>query len=658
MKNIKHYRPLYTVFLRSILYILIPSLLILSAVHYYQTHDTILSAHNESKKLTANSIANSLFTIDRGYRMLERALDNGLKDQFALFLREYENSGRNPLAMDLEKLKKESGMNLDLYIINRQGIIIATTYETDLGLDFSKYKDFYKHIQLMMDNYQFYSDRLVPETQTLTLRKYAYHTTPDKKYLLELGIQYNEFSDYLGELDPQIIATNLIKLNNDLLNITLIDTGGNNLSAVEPETITDYRMLDIIEKLIANPQRTITQNFPDKKTEKDYFFVKLSKTTDPSKNDRIVELTYSTKRMNELLIRNTLLHLAFSLVVILGAVAAAVYSSMKITTPIHTIVRDVNSIAEGDLNRRVEEHSSNEIRILEKSINKMVNSLNTNIKRAEESEQKLKKYNEDLEDLVKERSSELLQAEKLASLGNLVAGVAHEINTPVGIGVTAASHLSKLSRDLNRKFASGAMTKSDFSNYLEGSSESVTILTENLNKASELIRSFKKLAVDQTAEDTRKFNLEEILNNLMLSLHPRLKHTNHSISIDCGNIEIKNSPGLFYQIFTNLIINSLVHAYDTDNDGGQISISAKIEKKNEEETLKLKYSDDGKGIPDEIQKKIFDPFFTTKRSQGGSGLGLHIIHNIVTQNLQGKINCISGSGKGCIFTIEIPIKKS
>ncbi len=541
MKNTKRYKPLYATYLQGILFIIIPALLVLSAINYFQTRENILIGFEESKKLTANSISNALLITDRGYRMLEKALDRELVGQFELFLEEYEKSGKNPDAMDLEKLKRQSEMNMDLYIINRDGVIIATTYEKDMGLDFSQYPDFYNSIKRMLDNYKFYSDRLTYEINTLTLRKYAYHPTPDNEYLLELGIQYNEFTDFLGELNPLIIADNLVKLNEDLFTINLFDTSGINSSLNPPQKTDDEQVLDIIKRLTENPRLTITIEDNDKQQETDFVYIKVSKVLDPSNIDRIARLVYSKKRVNRVLFRNALSHITFGLVVIIAAIAAAIFSSMKIANPIHTIVNDVNRIAEGDLNCRIEEQSQNEIRILEESINTMVQTLKNSIERAEESEQKLQQYNEDLENIVEQRSSDLLRAEKLASLGNLVAGVAHEINTPVGIGVTAASHLKKISKDLNGKFSSGTMTKSDFSDYLTGSNESVSIIYTNLNKASELIQSFKKLAVDQTAEDTRDFKMKEIIDNILMSLHPRLKHTNHTVTVNCENIKIKRT---------------------------------------------------------------------------------------------------------------------
>ena len=256
-----------------------------------------------------------------------------------------------------------------------------------------------------------------------------------------------------------------------------------------------------------------------------------------------------------------------------------------------------------------------------------------------------------LDDL-KKAQGQLVESEKMVSLGGLVAGIAHEINTPIGIGVTAASVLHDKTNTVTSLFRDGELKKSDLATYVETCTQSSKMILSNLNRASGLIRSFKQVAVDQSSEDRRIFKVREYLDEILLSLRPKLKKTKHIITILCDQeIEVDSYPGAFSQIITNLILNSLMHAYD---DTDEINLIVDVQR--EGNRVFLKYSDDGKGMSKVIQGEIFEPFFTTKRGQGGSGLGLYLVYNLVTQKLKGSIKCKSQVGKGTSFHITFPIK--
>jgi PAS domain S-box-containing protein len=254
-------------------------------------------------------------------------------------------------------------------------------------------------------------------------------------------------------------------------------------------------------------------------------------------------------------------------------------------------------------------------------------------------------------DNLRATQSQLVEAEKMAALGGLVAGVAHEINTPVGVGVTAASLLEEKTAALLKTYENGQMKRSDLEKYLDTAGQSSQMLLTNLNRAAELIQSFKQVAVDQSSEERRQFSIKAYLEEVLLSLRPKLKRTRHTIEIN-GNdsLTLDSYPGVFSQIVTNLVMNSLLHAYGPD-DAGQLT----FEFRQEDGRFIFEYADDGKGISEEDLSKIFDPFFTTKRGQGGSGLGLHIIYNLVTQRLEGTIRCESEIGVGTRFVIEMSI---
>lgn len=244
----------------------------------------------------------------------------------------------------------------------------------------------------------------------------------------------------------------------------------------------------------------------------------------------------------------------------------------------------------------------------------------------------------------------LVETEKMASLGGLIAGVAHEINTPVGIAYTASTYLRENARRIGEQYERGEMKRSDLEDFLEVCLESSRLLVSNLDRASELIRTFKQVAIDQSGEGKRRFYLREYIAEVLLSLRPVLKKTSHVVAVAGDkDLVLHSFPGAFSQILTNLITNSLFHAYD-EGEEGRLEISFR----QDDGQLFLTFSDDGKGVSAENIDQIFSPFFTTNRERGGSGLGLHIVYNIVSQRLHGTISCESKPGRGTSFRIILP----
>ncbi|HKK33757.1 MAG TPA: sensor histidine kinase [Desulfomicrobiaceae bacterium] len=280
------------------------------------------------------------------------------------------------------------------------------------------------------------------------------------------------------------------------------------------------------------------------------------------------------------------------------------------------------------------------------------------------SERKLRALNENLEHIVSDRTKELresledlqqaqehlVQAEKMAALGGLVAGVAHEINTPVGIGVTAASYLDEKTAALKSSFESGGLTESGFAEYLSAAEESARTILINLKRAAELISSFKQVAVDQNREEQREFNLREYLEEILVSLRPKFKHTGHRIELNCpDDLVMQSLPGVLMQVMTNLIMNSLLHGF-REKEAGTVTLDVTRDR----DMIRFLYRDDGVGMTEEQVRKVYDPFYTTRRRDGGTGLGMHIVYNLVTRTLGGTIICASEPGQGAVFTITIP----
>ena len=245
----------------------------------------------------------------------------------------------------------------------------------------------------------------------------------------------------------------------------------------------------------------------------------------------------------------------------------------------------------------------------------------------------------------------LVQSEKMAALGGLVAGIAHEINTPVGVILMSSTHLEAETDKVSARYSQGELSGDELEGYFDTARQSVRLMTINSQRAADLIHSFKQVAVDQTSGERREFELKSYIEEILLSLRPKLKTTAINITLECPeNLIVDNYPGALSQILTNFIINSLLHAYQSDQTG-MLSIRVTLLP---DDTIKLIYSDDGQGIPPELQSKIFDPFFTTQRGRGGSGLGLHIVYNTVRQTLKGSLQMHSALAQGTTFTLCFP----
>jgi signal transduction histidine kinase len=284
------------------------------------------------------------------------------------------------------------------------------------------------------------------------------------------------------------------------------------------------------------------------------------------------------------------------------------------------------------------------------------------ISQRKQAEDQLLSLNVSLENQVTETSralnqlrdaqSQLVQSEKLASLGSLVAGMAHEINTPLGVGVSAASTLQALAEQIRDRHDRGAMTRSDLQRFVQLAIDSSDLVLKNLQRAADLMHSFKQVAVDQASGERRTFQLKAYLDEIVTSLSPKFKTRRHRVTVTCPEgIAVDSIPGALAQVVTNFITNSLLHAYPDDRHG-----TLTIDARDEGGQVVLVYADDGVGIAPEHLGRVFEPFFTTRRGAGGSGLGLNVVWNLVTQRLGGTIAVRSEPGRGAEFTVRFPAR--
>jgi signal transduction histidine kinase len=252
---------------------------------------------------------------------------------------------------------------------------------------------------------------------------------------------------------------------------------------------------------------------------------------------------------------------------------------------------------------------------------------------------------------LREAQEAMVQSEKLASLGALVAGVAHEINTPVGIAVSCASHLADATQALRRRAEEGELGKAEFGRYLTTAIDTTDLILGNCERASQLIAGFKQVAVDRASAERRSVNLAAYVQDTLVSLQPKLRPSGHAVAVTCpGDLELDSYPGVLSQILSNLVMNALTHAF-ADGRPGDMAITVDLPTP---DTVRLCFTDNGRGMSEEHRARVFEPFFTTRRGRGGSGLGLHIVHNLVVGVLKGSITVDSVPDRGTSFTLLFP----
>jgi signal transduction histidine kinase len=252
---------------------------------------------------------------------------------------------------------------------------------------------------------------------------------------------------------------------------------------------------------------------------------------------------------------------------------------------------------------------------------------------------------------LRETQNSLIEAEKLAALGRLVAGVAHEVNNPVGISLTVASSLERKTAMFTAEVERGDLRRSRLNEFLETSRDASSQLVANLNRAAELIQSFKQVAADRNYSDQRTFDLGDLTEQVVMSLRPGLRKHHLTLTVDCQpNLTMNSYPGPYGQVLTNLFLNSVAHAFP---DGRPGAVDIKV-KESGKDSVEILFSDDGCGMSLDVRRRAFDPFFTTRRDQGGTGLGLHIVYSIVTNRLGGRLDLDSEPGKGTRIQIILP----
>jgi two-component system NtrC family sensor kinase len=350
--------------------------------------------------------------------------------------------------------------------------------------------------------------------------------------------------------------------------------------------------------------------------------------------------------------------------VVASVVLIALLLHFRLVRPVSRLVLASETVAAGNLDVPIPVERNDEIGRLGESLESMREKLSHLVAQLERSNEELRQTNETLEVRVYERTRDLEQAleklvkaqhdmvesEKLASLGRIVAGVAHELNTPIGNALTVASTIADGMRPLIAEYQSGNVRRSTLAAVVS-SDTGISILLRNLERAARMIGNFKQVAVDQTSEQRRPFDLSSVTDEVLSTLAPSIRKAGHTVLTELApDLRCDSFPGPYGQVLTNLVMNSLLHAFPEGTVGNiRIATSAVGN-----DFIRLTVEDDGQGMSDEVKRRIFDPFFTTRMGSGGSGLGMNIVQGFVTRVLGGSIRVESTLGKGSRFIVELP----
>ncbi|MBN2616707.1 MAG: cache domain-containing protein [Spirochaetales bacterium] len=534
------------------------------------------------------------------------------------------------------------------YLVDTQGTITTHPESDKIGTE-SVLKDWLINSDIKKSDFYKYKyndeDKIVYKSFNEKTQQYVLSTS----YISDFGslIDYIELNKYVNNLKvgksgyPFIINTTGICISHP--NPEYINSDISNLADIDGNFFIKY----ILAKRNGNfSYKWLNAN---NKVEKKMVFFSYDKNS-----DLIICSSGYINEYFESLYKYLNVVILISLIIFIITLIVIFKEAGKISTPISHLSELTLSITNGNLDTELIHYETQELEILSKNFSYMRDWVKESITKLENQVESRTQELQKTIDKLNNTQEHLIESEKMASLGQLVAGIAHEINTPIGIGVTTASLLEDNTRNFLEIFNSKGVKKSELISFLENVEIESHIILANMNRAANLIQSFKQLSVDQSVEETRHFNISNYINELIITLKHELKHKDIKIIINCDKeLGIHSHPGAISQILTNLIFNSLLHGFE-DTHHGIIEISIEVV----DGRLYISYFDNGCGIPPEIQDKIFDPFFTTKRNKGGTGLGLHIVYNIIHGTLNGSVKCSSQTNVGTTFIIDFPLEPS
>ncbi|MDK1288734.1 sensor histidine kinase [Pseudoalteromonas umbrosa] len=380
------------------------------------------------------------------------------------------------------------------------------------------------------------------------------------------------------------------------------------------------------------------------------------------------------ERLSQYINQKILVDIALTLIVLILVLFVARAIQKRIANPIDSLSIMLQDVSKNhNYSARATKSDIEEVNMLANNLNIMLARTQNQLARHQADKLEIKQLNQNLEEKVNQRTialreanqellntlermhqyqNQIVENEKMASLGQMVAGVAHEVNTPIGLGVTGSTLLRDKLADINAAFEQKTLTSKQLERFIHDGIENLDLIYRNLNRAAELISSFKKVAVSQDVEVSSEVNINKLFNAIISSMRAEIDIKNVTWQLSCSEqLNVRTKAGLLQQVFEQLLSNSLIHGF-LDLKDNQIHIHVE----QHHQTLEIIYQDNGVGVSNAVKKRIFDPFVTTKRGEGGSGLGMHLVYNLITQALGGTITLSDDNKKGTKFIITLPLK--
>ncbi|MCF2856769.1 HAMP domain-containing histidine kinase [Pseudoalteromonas sp. SMS1] len=380
------------------------------------------------------------------------------------------------------------------------------------------------------------------------------------------------------------------------------------------------------------------------------------------------------ERLSQYINQKILVDIALTLFVLLLVLLVARAIQKRIANPIDSLSSLLQDVSKNhNYSARATKSDIEELNMLANNLNIMLARTQNQLARHQADKLEIKQLNQNLEEKVNQRTialreanqellntlermhqyqNQIVENEKMASLGQMVAGVAHEVNTPIGLGVTGSTLLRDKLADISAAFEQKTLTSKQLERFIHDGIENLDLIYRNLNRAAELISSFKKVAVSQDVEVSSEVNISKLFNAIVRSMRAEMDLKNVTWQLTCSEqLNIRTKAGLLQQVFEQLLSNSLLHGF-LDLKDNQISVNVELRN----QSLEVIYMDNGVGVSTAIKKRIFDPFVTTKRGEGGSGLGMHLVYNLITQALGGSITLSEENKVGTKFIIILPLK--
>ncbi|KLK88563.1 histidine kinase [Methanoculleus sediminis] len=573
--------------------ITLPVIGLISALDYRQVEGALIAEEDHLREQTERSAVQSIRLMDAGLNLFDCTLDHRMQEAFTPVLAEYKRVGGDPEEMDLARVRAQLGEEMDVYIINDAGVIEYTTYPPDLGIDFREVPSFHNRITEIRLGDSFTADRIVAEPASGRLRKYAYMPSPDHRYLFELGLVCGSIGTDRFDLKYRTLEDDLMRLNPALEGIRIFDRYGRSVNATESESPADPAAIDFVARAVYEEQRDRTITDPVAGKIVRYVLVDLSAAGSPSDASRVVELTYSTAPLDARLAGIRLTHALLALFASLAACCIAVPVSRQITRPVREIVDDVNIIARGDLDHRIRVSAGAEFTRLEESIDAMVDALKENIRRLRASEETARGYSTRLEDLVRERTADLEQSNRAATL--FLDIMVHDINNANTVAIGYTRLLVGALEGERREMAEKMLSRLEQSSAIIGS---VATLREALESGSPLTR----------------VDLDPVVRTEIAN-HPaiRIRYEGRPLAVLADD--------LLSEVFANLIGNAVKFG------GPGVEIAVRVEDRGEDVLISVE--DSGPGIPDAVKSELFRRFQKGSGSLAGLGLGLYICRMLI-----------------------------